>query len=172
MSELDDELADIFRQEAVDRLDQMDAGLLAVESQGGSGTDVDALFRHVHTIKGAAAMLGFDDIRALAHAAEDILASVREAGAFPPELAAPLLRATAALRACVAGAEQPVDDVIADLTATMAALPAATADGRHSGWVIDGTRPCRSSPMSWCAHARPFVRRKIQGNECIDDTIP
>jgi two-component system, chemotaxis family, sensor kinase CheA len=131
MSELDDELADIFRQEAVDRLDQMDAGLLAVESQGGSGTDVDALFRHVHTIKGAAAMLGFDDIRALAHAAEDILASVREAGAFPPELAAPLLRATAALRACVAGAPQPVDDVIADLTATMAALPAAEADGRH-----------------------------------------
>ena len=131
MSELDDELADIFRQEAVDRLDQMDAGLLAVESQGGSGTDVDALFRHVHTIKGAAAMLGFDDIRALAHAAEDILASVREAGAFPPELAAPLLRATAALRACVAGAPQPVDDVIADLTATMAALSAAEADGRH-----------------------------------------
>jgi two-component system chemotaxis sensor kinase CheA len=131
VSDLDDELADIFRQEAVDRLDQMDAGLLAVESQDGSGTDVDALFRHVHTIKGAAAMLGFDDIRALAHAAEDILASVREAGAFPPELAAPLLRATAALRGCVAGAEQPVDDVIADLTATMAALPAATADGRH-----------------------------------------
>jgi chemotaxis protein histidine kinase CheA/CheY-like chemotaxis protein len=124
-SELDAELADIFRQEAVERLDQMDAGLLAVESGGGSGTDVDALFRHMHTIKGGAGMLGFDDIRALSHAAEDILASVREAGTFPPELAAPLLRATAVLRACVTGAPQPVGDAIADLTEAMAALSAA-----------------------------------------------
>jgi two-component system, chemotaxis family, sensor kinase CheA len=122
MSELDAELTDIFRQEAAQRLDQMDADLLAVEAAGGGGADVDALFRNVHTIKGAAGMLGLDDIRALAHAAEDILASVREAGAFPPELAAPLLRATAVLRACAAGTPEPVGEVIADLTATMAAL--------------------------------------------------
>jgi two-component system, chemotaxis family, sensor kinase CheA len=125
MSDLDAELTDIFRQEAAERLDQMEAGLLAVEADGGGAADVDALFRHVHTIKGAAGMLGLDDIRALAHAAEDILASVREAGVFPPELAAPLLRATTVLRACAAGTPEPVGEVIADLTTTMAALAAA-----------------------------------------------
>jgi len=147
MSDLDDELADIFRQEAVDRLDQMDAGLLAVESHGGSGTDVDALFRHVHTIKGAAGMLGFDDIRALAHAAEDILASVREAGAFPPELAAPLLRATVILRACVAGAPQPVDGAIADLTATMAALSAPGTDAPRAPETTAPDAPQDTAPQ-------------------------
>ena len=127
MSDLDAELADIFRQEAVARLDQIDTALLAAESQGGSDTDVDALFRHMHTIKGGAGMLGLDDIRALAHAAEDILASVREAGVFPAGLAAPMLRATAVLRACVTGDPQPVDDVIASLSAVMSAWPGPAA---------------------------------------------
>jgi two-component system chemotaxis sensor kinase CheA len=130
MSELDAELRDIFRQEAAERLDQMDAGLLAVESGDAGAADVDALFRNVHTIKGAAAMLGLDDIRALAHAAEDILASVRAAGAFPPQLAAPLLRTTAVLRACVTGTPEPVGEAIADLAAagsTLAAAPASPA---------------------------------------------
>ncbi|HEY6479904.1 MAG TPA: Hpt domain-containing protein, partial [Streptosporangiaceae bacterium] len=118
MSELDAELADIFRQEAAERLDQMDAGLLAVEAGDAGAADLDALFRNVHTIKGAAGMLGLDDIRTLAHAAEDVLASVRTAGAFPPGLAGPLLRTTGVLRACVTGAPEPVDEAIADLAAT------------------------------------------------------
>jgi two-component system chemotaxis sensor kinase CheA len=128
MSELDAELTDIFRQEAVERLDQLDAGLLAAESGDAGATDVDALFRNVHTIKGGAAMLGFDDISALAHAAEDVLASVRASGAFPARLAAPLLRATAVLRACVAGAPEPVDGAIADLAAAGPAADPPAAD--------------------------------------------
>jgi two-component system chemotaxis sensor kinase CheA len=133
VSELDAELADIFRQEAAERLDQMDTVLLAVESSGAGAADVDSLFRHVHTIKGAAGMLGLDDIRALAHAAEDILGAVREAGAFPPQLAAPLLRATAVLRSCVTGTAEPVGDVIADLTAAMSALTAGPDPGDTTG---------------------------------------
>jgi chemotaxis protein histidine kinase CheA len=133
MSDLDAELADIFRQEAVERLDQMDAGLLAVEAGDAGATDLDALFRHGHTIKGAAGMLGLDDIRALAHAAEDILASVRTAGTFPPQLAAPLLRATAVLRACVTGAPEPVGAAIAELTAVSSALSAGPPDPPAGG---------------------------------------
>ena len=133
MSELDAELADIFRQEAVERLDQMDVGLLAVEAGDAGAADLDALFRNVHTIKGAAGMLGLDDIRALAHAAEDILAAVRTAGTFPPQLAAPLLRTTAVLRSCVTGAQEPVSEAIADLTAAGSALSAAPGDPASGG---------------------------------------
>jgi two-component system, chemotaxis family, sensor kinase CheA len=146
MSDLDAELADIFRQEAVERLDQMDAGLLAVEAGDAGATDLDALFRNVHTIKGAAGMLGLDDIRALAHAAEDILASVRTAGTFPPQLAAPLLRTTAVLRACVAGAQEPVSEAIADLTATSSALSAARADPPSAG--ASGASPPDAPPSA------------------------
>ena len=120
MSELDDELTDIFRDEAAERLDQMETALLAVESGDAGAEFVDSLFRNAHTIKGAAGMLGLDDIRALAHAVEEVLAGVRDAGVFRPELAAPLLRATATLRAQVTGvgSGEPMDDLIDDLAAS------------------------------------------------------
>ena len=91
---------DIFRDEATERLDRMDEALLAIESGQGDADAVDSLFRDAHTIKGAAGMLGLDDIRTLAHAAEDVLAGVaRRREPSRPELAAPLLRVTDALRA-------------------------------------------------------------------------
>jgi chemotaxis protein histidine kinase CheA/ActR/RegA family two-component response regulator len=127
VSELDGEfqaeLLDIFRDEGALRLDQMDTALLAIEAGDAGVEAIDSLFRNAHTIKGSAAMLGFDDIRALGHAVEDVLASVRDAGVFPPELAAPLLRATAALRAQVAGADEPIDDLLDDLAASRATRP-------------------------------------------------
>ncbi len=122
MSGLDDELTIIFRDEAAGRLDQMETALLAVESGDAGMESVDSLFRNAHTIKGAAGMLGLDDICALARAVEEVLAAVRAAAEFQPALAAPLLRATAVLRAQVSGAAEPVDEVIDDLGAAAAAL--------------------------------------------------
>jgi two-component system, chemotaxis family, sensor kinase CheA len=133
VSEPDAGLTELFRDEAVQRLDEMDTALLANEA-GDAGTEtVDSLFRNAHTIKGGASLLGFDDIRILAHAAEDVLASVRDAGVFPPPLAAPLLRATAAIRAQLAGTTEPVDGLLDDLAASRAPVtsgrrvPAAVA---------------------------------------------
>ena len=129
MSEANAELTELFRDEATQRLNQMDAALLAVESGEQDAESVGALFRHAHTIKGAASMLGFDDIAALAHAAEDVLAVVRDSGAFPPDLAALLLRVTGALRAMLGGAAEPIDELMADLAATRATL----SDGQAAG---------------------------------------
>jgi two-component system, chemotaxis family, sensor kinase CheA len=122
VSEAAADLTGLFRDEARQRLDQMDTELLAIESGHADAESVGSLFRHAHTIKGAAGMLGFDDIRALAHAAEDVLAQVRETGIFPPDLAAPLLRTTAALRAMVSGSPEPIGDLLSDLAASRAAL--------------------------------------------------
>jgi two-component system chemotaxis sensor kinase CheA len=137
VSDLDAELTGIFRDEAAERLDQMDAALLAVEAGDAGAESVDSLFRNAHTIKGAAGMLGFDDIRMLAHAVEDVLAGVRKTGAFPPELAAPLLRATTVLRAQVTGAEEPIDDLLDDLAASVAML----CDGGSAASDAVGSRP-------------------------------
>jgi two-component system chemotaxis sensor kinase CheA len=129
VSEPDAELAQVFRDEATERLDQMDAALLAIESGMAGAQTVNELFRHAHTIKGAAGMLGMDDIRVLAHAVEDVLAAVRDAGAFPAELADPLLRATGALHAQVNGESVPVDGLLDELAASRAVpLQAGLAD--------------------------------------------
>src|ERR1022692_2020671 len=132
MSEPDAELTVLFRNEATQRLDQMDTALLAIEAGGGNAAAVDSLFRNAHTIKGGAGMLGFDDIRVLAHAIEDVLERVREAGVCPPAMAARLLRATAALRGQVAGqAVEAVEDV-GDLTDELA-VSLAMLDGDGDG---------------------------------------
>jgi two-component system, chemotaxis family, sensor kinase CheA len=123
VSDFDTELAHIFHDEATHRLDEMDAALLEVESGRADPGVVDSLFRHAHTIKGSAGMLGLDDIAELAHAVEDVLAQVREAKAFPPDLALPLMHATEVLRARVNGSEDPVDRLVRDLASAGASMP-------------------------------------------------
>jgi chemotaxis protein histidine kinase CheA len=135
--EPDTELTEIFHDEARQRLDQMDSVLVAIESGEAEAQAVDSLFRDAHTIKGAASMLGLDDIRTLAHAAEDILGGVRDSGVFPPELAVLLLRATAALRAMVDGAGEPIDGLLEDLAARRAGL----ADGVPPGSDTPDSQP-------------------------------
>jgi two-component system, chemotaxis family, sensor kinase CheA len=105
---------DIFRDEATERLDHMVATLLALEAGAGAPDAVDSLFRDAHTIKGAAGMLGLEEIQALAHAVEDVLDGIRDKGSVPPELIDPLLRAADSLRRHVADAadqlaSQPAD---------------------------------------------------------------
>ena len=145
----------LFRDEARQRLDQMDTELLAIESGDADAESVGSLFRHAHTIKGAAGMLGFDDIRALAHAAEDILAQVRETGVFPPDLAAPLLRATAALRAMVSGSPEPIGDLLSDLAASRAALAGEGDPGENEPEQASPPEP--ASPQQTSSPPGPHV---------------
>jgi two-component system chemotaxis sensor kinase CheA len=97
------ELVQIFREEAVEHLDGMVACLLAVEAGQTSGETTDALFRHAHSIKGSAGMVGLQEAGAIANAIEDVLEAARESGALTPVLVEPLLHATDALRHAVAG---------------------------------------------------------------------
>jgi two-component system, chemotaxis family, sensor kinase CheA len=164
MSELDAELTDIFRDEAAERLDQMDAALLAVESGDAHAESVDSLFRNAHTIKGAAGMLGFDDIRALAHAVEDVLAGVRQTKVFPPELAAPMLRATAALRAQVTGSEEPIDALLDELAASAARF---ARGGGPSGAIVPEQGVPRAVPGEPGAREAIAVPAELVAREAV-----
>ena len=157
MSDPDADLAELFRDESAQRLDQMDTALLAVESGAAGAETIDSLFRNAHTIKGAAGMLGFDDVRALAHAAEDVLASMRAAEAFPPEFAPPLLRATAALRAQINadGTAEPVAGLLKDL----AACRAARTDGETPGSAPGAVAAAAPNPASPATRERGRGRR-------------
>ena len=169
MSEAAADLMGLFRDEARQRLDQMDTELLAIESGDADAESVGSLFRHAHTIKGAAGMLGFDDIRALAHAAEDILAQVRETGVFPPDLAAPLLRATAALRAMVSGSPEPIGDLLSDLAASRAALAGEGDPGENEPEQASPPEPASpqqtSSPPGPHVPSAPAAQSRAAGPE-------
>src|SRR5215204_2004953 len=116
----DAEFLGIFRDEATERLDHMVETLLAVESGRESPDAVDALFRDAHTIKGAAGMLGLDEIQLLAHAVEDVLDGLHGSDEFPSELIDPLLRAADSLRQHVDGAGQADGDLLEELAASRA----------------------------------------------------
>ena len=164
MTGFDTEFTELFRDETARRLDQMDNLLLEIESGDADADVVNSLFRHAHTIKGAAGMLGFDDVRALAHGAEDVLARVRDAERLSPEIAAPLLRATAAMRVSIAGSGDPIDDVLADLGASQGEPPAGadgdSGDTGHPGGGPAPPWPCPSRPEAR-PRGRPRARRAV-----------
>lgn len=112
---VDAALLEIFRDETAERLDRVVETLLAVEAGQASAEAVDALFRDVHSIKGNAGMVGFEEARALAHAMEDLLEPARERGALDAELADPLLRATDAIRRVVAGEPEVAEAALREL---------------------------------------------------------
>ena len=60
-AEVTPDLIQIFREEAAEHLDGMVSCLIAVEAGQASGETTDALFRHAHSIKGSAGMVGLQE---------------------------------------------------------------------------------------------------------------
>jgi two-component system chemotaxis sensor kinase CheA len=70
-------LADTFRDEAAELLQELEAALLALEESPDEPGQVDRVFRALHTLKGAAGLVGFDSVTELCHAAETVFERVR-----------------------------------------------------------------------------------------------
>jgi chemosensory pili system protein ChpA (sensor histidine kinase/response regulator) len=73
-----EEVLAYFIPETTEHLEAMTAATLALEREGASEAGVAALFRAVHTLKGAAYVVGCEPVGGLAHALEDLLVAVRE----------------------------------------------------------------------------------------------
>lgn len=81
MDFLEDELDDIlniFREESEEHTQKINQHLLRLEANPKSNNIITELFREAHSIKGAARMIGLNDIQTLAHKLEDIFAHARE----------------------------------------------------------------------------------------------
>ena len=68
----------IFFDEVQDHLAASEGVLLRIDTDAPLPEDLNAVFRAVHSIKGSAAMLGFDDIASLAHVMENLLDLLRK----------------------------------------------------------------------------------------------
>jgi len=73
-----DKFRDNFREEAYELLNNLEASLLELEELPDNAEEISAVFRAMHTIKGSAAMFGFQQISNFAHEVETVLDLLRE----------------------------------------------------------------------------------------------
>ena len=76
MNEMKD-ISEIYRQEAEERLAEIEETVLEIEENPEDKEAVNRLFRAVHTIKGSGAMFGFNEIAEFTHHLETALDKVR-----------------------------------------------------------------------------------------------
>ena len=72
------DVLEYFVPEAVEHLEAMAHSLVALEGEGSTESEIAALFRAVHTLKGAAYTVGCGMIGDLAHRVEDMLGEIRD----------------------------------------------------------------------------------------------
>lgn len=72
-----DKFQETFKEEAYELLGQLEGQLLVLEKDESDKEALSAVFRSMHTIKGSAAMFGFDAISEFTHGVESVLDDVR-----------------------------------------------------------------------------------------------
>ena len=72
-----DPYIETYREEATERLAELETSLLELEERPHDMDLVNQVFRAMHTIKGSGAMFGFDDIAAFTHEVETVFDMVR-----------------------------------------------------------------------------------------------
>ena len=78
-----DDLLQEFVSETRETLDMLAGEIVAWESDPADRTRLDAIFRFVHTVKGSCGFLDLPRLARLSHAAEDVLAAVRDGTRVP-----------------------------------------------------------------------------------------
>ncbi|WP_267396016.1 MULTISPECIES: chemotaxis protein CheW [unclassified Sphingomonas] len=78
-----DELLQEFIAETRETLDALSGEIVAWEADPADRARLDAIFRFVHTVKGSCGFLDLPRLARLSHAAEDVLAAVREGKRTP-----------------------------------------------------------------------------------------
>ncbi len=133
--------SEIFQEEAGELLEELETGLLELESDPENLDLVGRIFRAMHTIKGSGAMFGFDDIASFTHHVESALDQVRDGRVkVTHELIDLILAARdhiTSLMAAVAGGEPPDpasgDGIVAGLGHLVAGGETPPADDPPGG---------------------------------------
>jgi chemotaxis protein histidine kinase CheA/ActR/RegA family two-component response regulator len=108
---VDEDMVELFFDEATERCEALAGKLIEIERNPGDGELLRDVFRDLHTVKGSSAMVGLAPVNQLAHAAEDLVGQIRDAGrAVDGPVTDALLAALDGLRAmlAVARARQPI----------------------------------------------------------------
>lgn len=159
----------VFRTEAAECLEAIEAGLLDLTHQLDNKDLVDAVFRGLHTLKGSGAMFGFEALAAFTHHCETAFDRVRKGEvAATSELVAAVLAAQDHMRALV---DQPDADhgdighkLLAQLQAAVGGKEAAPAAVSVPAAVRDAA--AKKKKNSW------RVRFSLPANSMANGTNP
>ena len=117
----------LFISESREHLKGMNEITLLLETAPAAREQIDALFRHSHSLKGMAASMGYDTMAELAHRMEDLMDRVRKKlFPFTPESADLILEGADLLEAMV-------EDVATGETAPRSAADLINRLARHAG---------------------------------------
>jgi chemosensory pili system protein ChpA (sensor histidine kinase/response regulator) len=125
-----------FAPEAAEHLETITRSLSALEQSAPDPADAElhALFRAMHTLKGAAYTVGCDVVGRMAHRAEDILGAIRERRLrWSPDLMDTLFRATDAIKVLLATPDAPGGDPTTEIEGAMQALAGVNLDDLAPG---------------------------------------
>ncbi|UWM80588.1 chemotaxis protein CheA [Rhizobium sp. SRDI969] len=187
----------VFRTEAAECLEAIEAGLLDLTHQLDNKDVVDAVFRGLHTLKGSGAMFGFEALAAFTHHCETAFDRVRKGEvSATSELVAAVLAAQDHMRALV---DQPDADhgnighkLLAQLQAAVGgkeAAPAAVpvpaavreAPAKENSWRIRFSLPANSmangtNPLGLLDELRDLgectVRANTSAIPALDELTP
>lgn len=102
-----DELLTVFVHEAHEKLDEMEAGLLAIEQGDADPETLNAVFRAAHTVKGSSGVVEISAIERFTHVLENLLDQLRDGlVATSPELIGLILAACDHIRSLLENIEQ------------------------------------------------------------------
>ena len=150
-----DEIVAEFLVESYESLDRLDRDLLALERDPGSRDVLASIFRTMHTIKGTCGFLGFLKLERIAHAAESLLAGVRDGSlAITPQTAGVLLATGDVLRLILRQIEVSGIDGDDDHDALVAELERLRMASGERGSDDDG-RQATPKPAAPTRGARP-----------------
>ncbi len=141
-----------FREEAAERLAELEAALLELEENPGDAELIGSAFRAMHTIKGSGSMFGFDEVAAFTHGLETVFDRVRNGTEkITPALIGLGLRAKDVIRAMLDGAGPSVAAEREAITLALASFlgPAAKPPAQKSAApVAAGPSVPRQDPVS------------------------
>ncbi len=131
-SEQSPEALEVFRDEALEHLQTITTGIAQLERTPGDMDAVKSIRRAMHTLKGAAGMMGFTTIQRLAHSSEDLLDRLMDgAFALTPAMVSLTLDTAEALDQMVSGGIADTGDqqrLAQSLITRYAAITGAPAD--------------------------------------------
>jgi two-component system, chemotaxis family, sensor kinase CheA len=150
----------VFRTEAAELLEQIEAGLLDLNVNLGDKDQIDAVFRGLHTLKGSGAMFGFEALAAFTHHCETAFDRVRK-GEAPATyaLVTAVLEAKDHMRALV---DRPSGDHEAMSEALLANLRRA----------VDGSGDAAGTPDAAPAKTLFKIRFSLPQNAMANGTNP
>ncbi|MBO3762317.1 chemotaxis protein CheA [Ciceribacter sp. L1K22] len=162
---------DVFRTEAAELFEQIEAGLLDLLHNLSDQDQIDAVFRGLHTLKGSGAMFGFEALAAFTHHCETAFDRVRKGEVQATgELIAVVLEAQDHMKALV---DRPNGDHDAKSSELLAKLHAAvSADGSASTAVSAVASPAKAAPEQPAGRRTVTLKMRLPANSMANGTNP